>query len=191
MKRIFSSFCIITAIALGGIVVFGQNYKIKQTTSMQGHEMSSTVFVKGSRKRTESGGMMGMGADVATIEQCDLKRTVQVNDKKKLYYIQPDATGETASSNTNATPSSSVTKPTKGGTVTVTSNIIDTGERKQMFGLTARHIKTSMSMKSSPDACSKMDMSMETDGWYVDLPLFSCPMPIPRNPYAGGQSLFS
>ncbi len=39
-------------------------------------------------------------------------------------------------------------------------------------------------MVSSPDACSKQDMKIETDGWYVDLPLFSCPFPlasVPRN----------
>jgi len=29
-------------------------------------------------------------------------------------------------------------------------------------------------------------MSMETDGWYVDLPAFSCPAPIPHNPGAYG-----
>lgn len=174
MNRIFSSLCLITAVALGGIVVFGQNYKIKQTTGMQGHSMSSTVFVKGSRKRTESGGMMGMGADVATIEQCDLGRTIQVNDKKKAYYIVENR-GTASTSVPPSTRTTTTTKPTKGGTVTQTSVITDTGERKQMFGLTARHIKTSMTMKSSPDACNKTDMTIETDGWYVDLPLFSCP----------------
>ena len=185
MKGIFSSFCIVTVIALGGIVVFGQNYKIKQSTSMQGMDMSSTVYVKGSRKRSESGGMMGMGSDVATIEQCDLNRTVQVSDKKKLYYVMETHEPSTKPA---ATPTKfSVTdKPKKGGTITYTSNITDTGERKQMFGLTARHLKTSMTTTSSPDACSPVNMSMETDGWYVDLPAFSCPAPIPNNPYSYG-----
>jgi hypothetical protein len=172
---------LISVIALSGVVVFGQNYKIKQTTSMGGGQnMTSTVYVKGSRKRTESGGMIGMTGDVATLEQCDLKRTVQVNDKKKLYYVMETHASPAAAPATGRT---TAPKPTKGGTITQTTNITDTGERKQMFGLTARHIKTTMSMTSSADACNKTDMSMQTDGWYVDLPAFSCPAEFGRTPY--------
>ncbi|MBK8464436.1 MAG: hypothetical protein IPL32_01265 [Chloracidobacterium sp.] len=171
-------------VGLGSTAAFAQNYKIKQTTSMSGHNMESTVYVKGSRKRTENGGMMGMTNDVATIEQCDLKRTVQVNDKKKLYYVDSTAVSEPSAAPVGKTPVTAG-KATKGGTVTHTSSITDTGERKQMFGLIARHIKTSMTVVSSPDACSKQDMKIETDGWYVDLPLFSCPFtPGPRSPMA-------
>ena len=171
-------------IAASGIAA--QNYKIKQTTSMMGQDMTSTVYVKGSRKRTESSGMMGMGGDVAMIEQCDLKQTLQVSDKKKMYFIEPFATEQAETATTVRTPAATTTgKITQGGTITMTTSINDTGERKQMFGLTARHIKTSMTMQSSPDACSKNDMSIETDGWYVDLPLFVCPVTVPRNPMAG------
>src|SRR6185503_16628759 len=56
----------------------------------------------------------------------------------------------------------------KGGVVTSTVTTRDTGERKQMFGYTARHIITSMVMDSSPDACSPVKMKMEIDGWYID-----------------------
>ncbi len=181
---IFFGFSLILGTA--GSTVFAQNYKIKQTISMMGQNMTSTVYVKGSRKRTESSGMMGMGGDVADIEQCDMKRNVKVSDKKKMYFIEPFATDDSAPA-----PASKPTGPTtagkitKGGTVTMTTSINDTGERKQMFGLTARRLKTSMTMQSSPDACSQNDMSIETDGWYVDLPLFSCPMAMPRNPMAG------
>jgi len=183
MKKLVRS--VIFAIIFGSTsaAIFAQNYKIKQGTSMSGNKMESTVYVKGSRKRTENGGMMGMGVDVATIEQCDLKRTVQVNDKKRTYYVQQDAVTESDIAGSTQTKAPvSAGKPTKGGTVTMTSNITDTGERKQMFGLTARHIKTSMTMVASPDACSKQDMRIDTDGWYVDLPLFSCPFNPTRNP---------
>jgi hypothetical protein len=37
-----------------------------------------------------------------------------------------------------------------------------------MFGYTARHILTTMEMKSSPDACSTVNTRMEIDGWYID-----------------------
>ena len=184
---IFLGFSILLGIA--GSNVFAQNYKIKQSTSMMGQDMTSTVYVKGARKRTESSGMMGMGGDVADIEQCDMKRTVKVSDKKKMYFVEPFATDASAPASVTK-PSGPITsgKITKGGTITMTTSINDTGERKQMFGLTARHIKTSMTSQSSPDACSQSDMSIETDGWYIDLPLFSCPMAMPRNPMGGMES---
>ncbi len=57
---------------------------------------------------------------------------------------------------------------TKGGVVTSTVTTRDAGERKQMFGYTARHIITTIETKSSPDACTPMESKMETDGWYID-----------------------
>ena len=181
--KYFCGFALITGVAATS--VFAQNYKIKQSISMNGQNMSSTVFVKGSRKRTESSGMMGMGGDVASIEQCDLKRTIQVSDKKMQYSVEPFASdiGDTPAAGAKNSGGKNV-KATKGGTITMTSAITDTGERKQMFGLTARHVKTVMSSQSSPDACSKNDMRIETDGWYIDLPAFSCPISAPKNPMA-------
>jgi hypothetical protein len=38
------------------------------------------------------------------------------------------------------------------------------------LGLTARHIKSKTVISSSEGACNTMNMQMETDGWYVDLP---------------------
>src|SRR6478672_2820771 len=143
------------------------NYKITQSVSMpgmQGQSMTNTTWVRGPRKRTQSGGMMGMGGDVANIEQCDLRQNVQLNDKKKLYHIDPmDDASPTPGSRSTTVKSQPVTK---GGTVTYVSNITDTGERKTMYGMTARHLKTSMSMEASPDACMKGQMKSESDGWY-------------------------
>jgi hypothetical protein len=177
MKGVYKFIIFSIVLMVGSGVLYAQNYKIKQSTSISGQNISSTIYVKGSRKRTESSGMMGVGADVATIEQCDLKRNVKVNDSKKQYFVEPfDTTSDEAAPRTAKTPTPNPGTVVKGGTLTLSSSIIDTGERKQMFGLTARHIKTSMKMESSPDACSQTNMQMETDGWYVDLPQFSCPV---------------
>src|SRR4051794_5991558 len=80
---------------MGGTLAFGQgqNYKIKQTVNMNGQEMTNTTYVRGPRKRTETSGIMGMGGDIANIEQCDLKQNLRVNDKKKLYTVDPFDTG--------------------------------------------------------------------------------------------------
>src|SRR5271166_1408739 len=55
-----------------------------------------------------------------------------------------------------------------------------------MFGYKARHIKTSMTMESSPDACNQSHMKMEMDGWYADLAGFSCADESYRSMACGG-----
>jgi hypothetical protein len=80
-------------------------------------------------------------------------------------YDQPATTTPAANPGNRPTTSQPVTK---GGVITSTITTRDTGERKQMFGYTARHIITTMVMESSPDACSQTKMRMEIDGWYID-----------------------
>lgn len=145
----------------------------------------STVYVKGMRKRTEPGTMMGM-SQPTTIEQCDLQRTIKINDKKKLYYIdsfykQPEEIiDEDEPVKKAAVPVKEKTvpgEPKNGGVITIYYSIRDTGERKKMYGLTARHVWTTQKMKPSPDACMMKDSFMiKTDGWYIDLPKFNCPV---------------
>ncbi len=74
-----------------------------------------------------------------------------------------DADSGGAASSTTGGPN------TRGGVVTMTINTIDTGERKEMFGFTARHLKRTMTSQTSPDACYQNQMRMETDGWYINL----------------------
>ncbi len=163
-----------------------QEYKIRQSSSMMGMKMESTVFVKGMRKRTESGALMGMSQPI-TIEQCDLQRTIKINDKKKLYYIdsfykvRKEIIDEDEPVNKKPAPvvkeKTPKTSPEKGGVITIYYSIRDTGERKKMYGLTARHVWTTQKMKPSADACMMKDSFLiKTDGWYIDLPKFNCPV---------------
>lgn len=179
---------IISIIAILIIIIYlpnsarAQHYKLKQVSNMMGMKSESTIYVKGMRKRTEGGGMMGMGANLVTIEQCDLQRTIKLNDKKKLYFIEPFAQGNEEvvdeENGKNVTPSKQNNIANqKGGVINMWYNITDTSERKKMFGMTARHVWTSQKIKPSPDACSMKDsMMMKTDGWYIDLPQFNCPV---------------
>jgi hypothetical protein len=77
-----------------------------------------------------------------------------------------DTVDATATTRTDARPTAEPTR--RGGVVTYNTTAVDTGERKDMFGFNARHIKSTMSIESSPDACNPMKMRMETDGWYID-----------------------
>lgn len=135
----------------------------RQTTS--GQSMESTTMLKGQRERSEM--KLGHGMDIVNITQCDLKRTVQISDSARKYVVTPMETAYAAPSTGAA--SSTVSEPSRrGGLVTYTSTAVDTGERKEMFGFQARHVKTSLVIESSPDACNPVKQRMETDGWYID-----------------------
>jgi hypothetical protein len=169
--------------------LFAQNdFKIKQRMTAGGRTSETALMIKGARERSESsvGGIQNV-----SIMECDLRRTLFISDAEKKYYIEPMA----SSAPTTTTPSAPVkttskVKSEKGGTVTRTMEIIDTGERQQMFGMTARHIKTIMTTEPSADACEKDKQRIETDGWYVDLNVgLSCKFDRPlANPMDYGRS---
>ena len=167
--------------------------KIRQRmTSGNSPGMETVLYIKGPRMRNEMTGSMGM----TTILQCDLKRTLTINEKTKTYLVTPtdgtnslpsDGAGAGTPTVTNQPP----TSPQRGGVVNITQTMTDTGERKEMFGFTARHVKTSLVKTASPDACDK-DSKIETDGWYIDFEYaFDCSnqsqkyVPPPVRPQAG------
>jgi len=127
--------------------------------------MENTTMLKGARERSEM--KLGYGRDIINVTQCDLKRTIQISDSAKKYVITPMETSDAPANNGQvARP---VVEPSRsGGVITYTTTAVDTGERKEMFGFQARHVKTSMIIESSPDACNPIKQRMETDGWYID-----------------------
>jgi hypothetical protein len=56
-----------------------------------------------------------------------------------------------------------------GKTVNIYDETVDTGERKDLFGYTARHIITRERQVAEPGACS-VSYQTETDGWYITVP---------------------
>ena len=177
------SLIVVAVCATSGLVVNGQTppNKTRTTTDIKirqrmGPGMETVLYIKGQRMRSEMAGDFGM----TTILQCDLKRTLTINEKTKTYMITPTDSANTSAAisgadgggiNTSVAPST----PQRGGVVNVTQTITDTGERKEMFGFTARRIKTSLVKTVSPDACDK-DQKIETDGWYIDFEYkFECP----------------
>src|SRR5262245_52682220 len=158
MKRCFRILFAAAALIAVPTGVFADVLVKQRVTIGGGMKMQSTKMIKGSRERTETksefddSAASAMFPQVATITQCDLKRKVQLSDRKRLYVVEPfqTATEPMPRSESVAAPQSSgATK--RGGTVTVTTSGRDTGERKTMFGMQARHIITTMEMVSSAD----------------------------------------
>lgn len=145
------------------------DFKIVTRMTVAGNSTQSTTMIKGRRERAETNISAGAySMSTVSITQCDMRRTIQVNDKARRYLITPmdldGAPGSTATRNSAGGGQSQ-----RGGVITMSINTVDTGERKEMFGFTARHLKRTMSFQSSPDACNQQQMKMDTDGWYINL----------------------
>lgn len=161
MTRSISIISLAILMAFSATAAFA-DVKVRSKQTMAGQSYENTTYIKGKRQRTETmGGMVN-------ITQCDLKRGIQVNTNSQTYMVTPFAA--TTQSTTTTSPSG-VDKDgvvQTGGVVTTTITTKDTGERKQMFGYTARRLIITIETVSSPDACSKSDTKMQTDGWYID-----------------------
>lgn len=187
MKRLSS--CLVAAILCSAPFAFA-DLKITTRTTMQGHTTESTVYIKGARERREMS--FGGRQSSTTITQCDQKRIVTVMGDQCM--VMSMGGGETSCPTTpsmrdiaRGMAGAETAPPRKGGVITISRTSTDTGERQDMFGYKARHIKSSMTMESSPDACNQSHMKMEVDGWYANLSAdFSCHMDDYRSMACGG-----
>ncbi len=116
----------------------------------------TTVHSSGLRQRFE------FATGRTLIVQCDAKKAIQISDLARSYASSDLAVA--------ATPAVASTDA-KGGPVVFVTAITDTGERRDMFGLPARRVKTVTTREPSPAACDKSRTRSETDGWYTDLPV--------------------
>jgi hypothetical protein len=162
LRRIFP---LLTLFALG-LGANGQDLHIKKNISVGGHVVSSTeTSIKGARTRdvnqTPAGSMV-------TIRQCDLKRTLSLNDQNQSY-LSTDDPQDAAALRAAALASGTPAPAESGGKIDVTTTITDTGERKTMFGYPARHLRVKVVQESSASACSQVHQNFEIDGWYADI----------------------
>jgi hypothetical protein len=156
--------------------------------------------MRGVRQRVEFPGL-------TLINQCDLKRAVQLHDATKHFMVIPadssaaQVPGAPAGPVPSAQPAATAAGPTpsgqspgaskpQGGVITETVTLTDTGERKQMFGLEARRITTLIVRQPGPNACDARTTTIETDAWYADLPerpaCPSAPVSAPPPPVSEG-----
>ena len=122
----------------------------KATYKSGGETTTSTVYLSKQRQRFEySGG-------VKLIRQADKRRVIEIDDEAKSWVAAP-----------LDTPQNLAVR--KGGVVSVTTTVVDTGETKPVLGFTARHLKITTVTASGPGTCQPRQETVETDGWYVDI----------------------
>jgi hypothetical protein len=176
-----------TALAIACITTFtglaSADTKVKSRQTSGGQTYENTSYIKGKRQRSEvSNGQM------IVLQQCDLRRNIQIMPQAKAYIVQPYGDTTTSTSTGQTTPGQPAAT-TKGGIVTSIVTTKDTGERKQMFGYTARHIITTMETSSSPESCNQTKSKMQIDGWYIDAAFaVDCDSGITYKPYTSQQS---
>jgi hypothetical protein len=120
-------------------------------------EFGSTVFVKQGKVRSETSFMLGSSAVV--IQDCSNHRMIQLNERARTYLMTNLGVNQEATNSDSG----------QSGTVTLDINQEDTGERKQFFGQTARHIKGIITSEGGSAAC-RSNFQVATDGWYIDIP---------------------
>src|SRR5579883_1563927 len=163
-KRPLSSLLALLALALAAQA---DDLHLKKNISVDGNVMStSETFIKGARTRDVNQGIAG---GMVTVRQCDLKRTITLNDQSQTYMVANDAQDLAAARAAAMVTGAPAPEAKAAGQIEIKTVITDTGERKQMFGLPARHLKLKVTEQSSPEACSKVNQSFEVDGWYADL----------------------
>jgi hypothetical protein len=129
---------------------------------------ATTVSAKGKRERVD------YGSEMSVITQCDAGQLVQIADQTKRYLVAP-----------LEPPAEASAKAKKGGVVTFSTVVTDTGEKKTMLGQPARRLNIVMTKESSADACDKKKQRVETDGWFVERPaVFACSAGDRRSAYA-------
>jgi hypothetical protein len=195
--RIIQNGLMVLAAGLSFAVTAAADVRVTQNVAIGGQTMESTRSIKGQRERTETRiRMADPGAaeympQIATITQCDMKRTVRINERSRLYLIEPFAITPNTGPVTRTTPDPNrrSTSVRQGGTVTIMYTVRDTGERRMMFGLQARHLVITHEMESSADSCNGPSKTkMEYDGWYVDFSAeFNCPQATPELPSGSGS----
>ena len=92
-------------------------------------------------------------------------------DKIQVYDLDLDAR-EFASYQTDLNGGTPAAKPVKakpsGKIFVITSETVDTGERKDMFGQQARHLITTQKRTGGPENCYRDGPETKMDGWYID-----------------------
>jgi hypothetical protein len=157
-------FAVLTACLMSSTVAVYADVKIKSRQTVGGQSYENTTYIKGKRQRHERD-MSGM--KMVSLTQCDLRRDIQLMPDGKVYMVNPFDDGTTPKNQT-VSQTQTTTKLETGGTVTTVYTTKDTGERKQMFGYTAKHLIITMETTASPDACQKNNSKMQIDGWYID-----------------------
>jgi hypothetical protein len=140
-----------------------------RSTMVTDHKVITTWYFKGQRMRSDMQDPDFTNPVALTnLYQCDRAVRIFFNESTKTYSSVP---ADPTKIRQAAHPAPEI--PSSGGEVTVTTDSVDTGERRSVGTYQARHVKTTITVEPGADAVSRKS-STEIDGWYLDLPGMYC-----------------
>lgn len=144
--------CFLSAVAFADL-------KLTNRVTAQGRNSENTVLSKNGMLRIDNG---ATPAATSVIIDCANHKMIQLNNLGRTYLVtnMPPAGSSPEASSPSATE----------GTVTLSINRQDTGERQSFFGYKARHIKTTATTQGGTGGCAG-NLQIATDGWYIDAPI--------------------
>jgi hypothetical protein len=143
--------------------------KIKTRRSGQSSSFVETLYLKGGRQRQEYVYDKPFNVRSASINRCDDRKRIDLNPDTRLYAELPIIDWSEQRKDARPIPPNEMT----GADVTITTDSIDTGERRPLGSYTARHVRITIKVEAGPGAAMPSSVE-ERDGWYIDLPGLGC-----------------
>lgn len=177
-SRILLPVCLLASVVSTG-QTDAHDLKITTRHTSIGSEFTTTTYYSGESSRSEmqifSGNVKGhhraliqkKGAESIQVYDLDLDAHEYVSHQTDLRGIKLGA-------------KPIAVKPS-GKTYVINTDVVDTGERKEMFGHIARHLITKEKRIGGPENCYGGNTESEIDGWYIDYDA----LPLPQRPKAG------
>ena len=130
-----------------------------------------TLYLKGSMQRRDIKGPQrdGRVAEWSWLEDCARQRFIWLDPVNRRYTVHEGGVPLAAFAAFNEPQFPPQAPKGMKGTLTETVAVTDTGERREMFGLAARRLKTFVTWSVAPDSCDTGQARIEIDGWYADL----------------------
>ena len=143
--------------------------KIKTQRSGQLASFVETLYLKGARQRREYVYDKPLNSSFVSISRCDDRKRIDLNDAGRLYAELSIADWSEQRKRAVPIPPGEMT----GADVTITTDSVDTGERRKLGSYTARHVRITIKVEAGPGAAMPSSME-ERDGWYIDLAGLGC-----------------
>jgi hypothetical protein len=145
------------------------DFKIKTHRSGQPGSFTETLYLQGARQRREYAYDNPVSSSFVSISRCDDRKRIDLNDAARLYAEVPIADWSEQRKRTRPVPPDEMT----GADVTITTDSVDTGERRRLGTYEARHVRITIKVEAAPGAAMPSSIE-ERDGWYIDLPGLDC-----------------
>lgn len=165
-SRILLPLCFLASVVPAAAQTQSSDLKITTRHTSNSSEFTSTIYYCGENSRSEAQMFSGTvkGHRRAIIRQ-------KGSERVQVYDLDLDA-HEYVSYQTNllgVTPGGkSIALKPSGKTYVINTDVVDTGERKEMFGHIARHLITKEKRIGGPENCYGGNSETEIDGWYID-----------------------